>query len=95
MNMILLVSVAVDCTQNISSYRFFFFFFPIAKELRQSTINPVNEALKIRVCPLVDKIVTNPIFLAGSNSNASVTSGDGRACITNEARYFFCYLFLH
>lgn len=48
MNMILLVSVAVDCTQNISSYRFFFF--PIAKELRQSTINPVNEALKITEC---------------------------------------------
>lgn len=28
MNTILLVSAAVDCTQNISSYRFFFFFFP-------------------------------------------------------------------
>lgn len=26
MNTILLVSAAVDCTQNISSYRFFFFF---------------------------------------------------------------------
>lgn len=50
MNMILLVSVAVDCTQNISSYSFGFFFFPIAKELRQSTINPVNEALKITEC---------------------------------------------
>lgn len=49
MNMILLVSVAVDCTQNISSYSFFFFF-PVAKELRQSTINPVNEALKITEC---------------------------------------------
>lgn len=48
MNTILLVSAAVDCTQNISSYRFFFF--PIAKELRQSTINPVNEALKSTEC---------------------------------------------
>lgn len=46
MNLILLVSVAVDCTQNISSCSVVFFF-PIAKELRQSTINPVNEALKI------------------------------------------------
>ena len=27
-----------------------FFFFPVAKELRQSTINPVNEALKITEC---------------------------------------------
>lgn len=49
MNTILLVSAAVDCTQNISSYRFFFFF-SIAKELRQSTINPVNEALKSTEC---------------------------------------------
>lgn len=47
------------------------------------------------MCPLVDKIVTNPIFLAGSNSDASVTSGDGRACITDEPEYFFSYLFLH
>ena len=50
MNMILLVSVAADGTQNISSYRFFFFLFSVAKELRQSTINPVNEALKITEC---------------------------------------------
>lgn len=49
MNTILLVSVVADGTQNISSYRFFFFF-SIAKELRQSTINPVNEALKITEC---------------------------------------------
>lgn len=54
MNTILLVSAAADCIQNISSYRFFFFlsfiFSPIAKELRQSTINPVNEALKSTEC---------------------------------------------
>lgn len=53
MNTILLVSVVADDTQNISSYRFFFFFSffpPIAKELKQSTINPVNEALKIIEC---------------------------------------------
>ena len=50
MNTILLVSVVADGTQNISSYRFFFFFFSVAKELRQSTINPVNEALKITEC---------------------------------------------
>lgn len=52
MDTILLVSVAADGTQNISSCRvfFFLFFFPIAKELRQSTINPVNEALKITEC---------------------------------------------
>lgn len=48
MNTILLVSVVADCTQNISSYRFFFS--SIAEELRQSTINPVNEALKITEC---------------------------------------------
>lgn len=46
MNTILLVSAAVDCTQNISSYHFF----STAKELRQSTINPVNEALKSTEC---------------------------------------------
>ena len=50
MNTILLVSVVADGTQNISSYRFFFFLFSVAKELRQSTINPVNEALKITEC---------------------------------------------
>lgn len=62
-----------------------FFFFSIAKELRQSTINPVNEALKITVCPLGDKTVTNPIFLAGRDPDFLVTSGDGGPCITDEA----------
>lgn len=83
MNTILHVSVVADGTQNISSYRFFFF--SIAKELRQSTINPVNEALKITVCPLGDKTVTNPIFLAGRDPDFLVTSGDGGPCITDEA----------
>lgn len=50
MNTILLVSVVADGTQNISPYGFFFFFLSIAKELRQGTINPVNEALKITEC---------------------------------------------